>query len=149
MPIQEGEISLENLKFRAWDKFDKAMLDVHGINYDAEGIWTKEIFDDEDTGDFIYFCDIELLQSTGLKDKNDTEIFEGDIVKFNNSKGLVEFGRYIDDEYINYGLDGWLVSKEYNGIRIDTPLTEYVLNPYFSIEIIGNKFENIDLLEEE
>ena len=49
-------------KFRAWDKFDKEMLDVHGINYDADGVWTKEMIDDESNGEFIYFSDIELLQ---------------------------------------------------------------------------------------
>ena len=40
-------MNLENLKFRAWDKFDKKMLEVHGINFDAQGIWTREMIDDE------------------------------------------------------------------------------------------------------
>ncbi|HFO0982158.1 hypothetical protein [Staphylococcus aureus] len=36
------------LKFRAWDKYEKTMLDVHRINFDEYGVWTCELIDDED-----------------------------------------------------------------------------------------------------
>ncbi|HDG5860057.1 TPA: hypothetical protein PF291_001513 [Staphylococcus aureus] len=72
-------------KFRAWDEDEKTMLDVHGIHFDACGIWTNEMFDDEDDGNFIPFSDVKLLQHTGLKDKNNNEIYAGDIVEFDIS----------------------------------------------------------------
>ena len=90
-----------------------------------------------------------LMQSTGLKDKNGKEIFEGDILKENSMVGIVKFGRYLDYEYIQYGLDGWLFSEKLKLGFVDTPLTEYVLDPHCSIEVIGNKFEHPHLLEEE
>ena len=125
-------------KFRAWDKFDKVMLDVHGINYDAEGIWTKEVFDDEDTGDFIYFCDIELLQSTGLKDKNGKLIYEGDILHHKVQGTGVVFYPY-RDTMASFGIIN--VNTNFRRNLQDTAKAGY--------EIIGNKFEQPHLLEEE
>lgn len=128
-------------KFRAWDKFEKEMLEVHGINYDADGVWTKEVFDEEDTGDFIYFTDIELLQSTGLLDKNGKEIYEGDIVTAMSEgiKGTGVVRRRIDGYWFMY--PAWQNGQSWKLVVSEQGDTD--------VEIIGNKFEHPHLLGED
>ncbi|MDT0702001.1 YopX family protein [Mammaliicoccus sciuri] len=128
-------------KFRAWDKFDKEMLNVHGINYDAEGVWTKEMIDDESDGGFIYFSDIELLQSTGLFDKNGKEIFEGDLILTENGVEEVTF----TTQNNCYGV--YLQYEKMFNTPIDYYATRISLD-HIKGEIIGNKFEHPHLLGE-
>lgn len=118
-------------KFRAWDTFDKEMLDVHGINYDADGVWTKEMIDDESDGEFIHFSDIELLQSTGLFDKNGKEIFEGDILKYRDEYRVVEM---YDGAWIARAGEKRLIVK---------------MAVLSGAKIIGNIFEHPHLLGED
>ena len=120
-------------KFRAWDKFEKEMLEVHGINYDADGVWTKEVFDEEDTGDFIYFTDIELLQSTGLKDINGKEIFEGDIVRNN----------YGEHGHIKWLRGGFVYHEDGANFYL------FSIGAGQPFEIVGNIYEHPHLLGEE
>ncbi|MDL0112330.1 YopX family protein [Mammaliicoccus sciuri] len=119
-------------KFRVWDKFEKEMLDVHGINYDADGVWTKEMIDDERDGEFIHFSDIELLQSTGLFDKNGTEIYEGDIVKHDPVPNPFISNGYF--EIIQARSGEWRMDN-YRGGQV-------LAFSNHEVEVIGNKFEH-------
>jgi len=117
---------MKEIKFRAWDKIEQRW-------YDKVLEW---IFD-RPKGSIgqhpIIPKDTIFMQSTNLKDKNGKEIFDGDIVKFDDGTIMNVF----------QSEDGsWVLDEEDNSYKAFK-----VYNQQEIIEIIGNKFENPELLE--
>ena len=103
-----------------------------------------------------------IMQSTGLKDKNGQEIFEGDILKFND-----EWNEYCHEGYVDGSVEGVNYVEvvkgeacfEFGKTRYpesslfiymeDEHLSfaELVKDKDFGFEIIGNIYENPELLE--
>lgn len=86
-------------------------------------------------------------QYTGLKDKNDIEIYEGDIVKCKLVNQINRNGKWInEDVYENYEV---IFSKEDLGFRFKDQWMSIWKFEKCELEVIGNIYENKKLLEEE
>lgn len=121
-------------KFRAWDKTDKEMYLVDEINFNRGEF--------ESIGDGITFLrgadKVELMQSTGLHDKNGKEVFVGDIIKC--TRGCPH-EVYLEKEYGGTYVGG-MPAIYLKGIREGYAWTG-------AEEILGNIYENPELLEVE
>lgn len=120
-------------KFRAYDGGSlNRMYQPDEVMVGDGNIWI--IDEDSVAGDWIVNNDIHLMQSTGLKDKNGKEIFEGDILGTKDGllNGVIEY---------RSDLGMWTNSLiRYNNF-------ERLCNVATSREIIGNIYENPELLE--
>lgn len=132
-------------KFRAYSKEENEMYYPHN---DKNVDWTI----DDETGFIAPLVNLgngmwgmidkyELMQSTGLKDKNGVEIFEGDIVLADDVKKIVTFGEQEHEEDF-----GDLIY--YIGFNVYTKMGYSSVIPV-DYEVIGNIWQNIELLEEQ
>ena len=115
---KRGMIMSREIKFRIWDKINRMWLRCFNVN----------LFD---IGDLP---NVELMQYTGLKDKNGKEIYEGDIVILNDTE---EENRCV----VKYKYGSYIL--------VDGDLRENLSNVEDRfLEVIGNIYENKNLLEE-
>ena len=136
-------------RFRAWNKATKEMYgadEIIAINFEEKEICVQTIYFEQglpDSRDLDYydFDDIVLMQSTGMRDKNDREIFEGDILKVTDGDERTNFpdggiGTICGlDEIFVWYIDG----QVHNGL--------FDISQEYYIEVIGNIYENQELLE--
>ncbi|HFU4076803.1 TPA: YopX family protein [Streptococcus suis] len=125
------------IKFRAWEIAGKRMVLVGSIDFRNKFIeYTYSPYNDLK---FLDFCDVVLMQSTGLFDKNGKEIFESDIVEWKHKdtgqlvRGIVKY----DTELGFWGM----TDVRFNDLRA----IGYLANQ--KVTVLGNIYENPKLLE--
>ena len=127
---------MREIKFRAWFEPEVKMIYMHG-----------EIHISTFLGKYVS-TNSKLMQFTGLKDKNGKEIYEGDVVENGNGVYLIIYydnGKAMFRQRVcskkNVEEQGYEWQEKIED-RTDLSLEENWK------EIIGNKFENPELLEE-
>lgn len=148
---------MRDIKFRAWLKDDKRMVEVRSIDFHEEGNIITVNYNDIFGFEFNE-NEIELMQYTGLKDKNGKEIYEGDIVKFeghgyisNVQCGEVIFKNgcfgieYITDIARKYEWDKTFHQIGKTEKWVDMNGSGTITYTY---EVIRNVYQNRELLEE-
>lgn len=127
-------------RYRAWIKTENCFADyiesirfyINEIDLCWGGICESDCFD---------FKDVILMQSTGLKDKNGKEIFEGDVVRQVRTQPTTENETITGVVTMLEG--AWLIMNDCEQLASD------LWSETDENEIIGNIYENKDILEEE
>lgn len=162
---------MREIKFRVWFKnhhkmviLDKMYIDheMSCLGFTADGLEHDGLpgaFDNDDQ-------DVEVMQYTGLKDKNGKEIYEGDIVNFVDER-ITNYEPTGADQSLNtfdahghllqekravlFSDGGWIVQSDYyikgtqvGGMAYDSVNLYHIL----SMEVVGNIYESQELLGE-
>ena len=131
-------------KYRAWDKEQKCWIKIAALNFDEDGeMWYLAPAMD-DFNPIYYENELgktwELMQSTGFKDKNGTEIFVGDIVI--HTQKSINYGDVYHHSYAE-------VFQQQNGAYRIRGKDIYGTDAYGArknLKVVGNIYEHAELL---
>ena len=121
---------MRKIKFRGWHTEGKEMVYMHQLPLHSR--YPKRSLADVFSNLHMNWV---LMQYSGVKDKEGAEIFEGDIIKTGDNKfrGVVEYESHC-----------YHINRYQHGVKMASGINMY----YSGIQVIGNIYENKDLLNE-
>lgn len=124
------------IAFRAWDKENKVMYEVKKVDFSEQKVFCKQYYLND-----WKFSEIELMQYTGLKDKNGKDIYEGDILSYPKEEQIISI-RW-DKSGANWQFD------EHNNFDdgVGRGNWDFNIGIAKNCKIIGNIYENPELLD--
>lgn len=127
-------------KFRAWDTTNKEMFkDTFAITKSGQVVVVEQE-SVASSPDYVFVDHLVIMQSTGLKDKNGKEIFEGDVVRQVRTQPTTENETITGVVTMIEGT--WLIMNDCE------QLASKLWSETDENEIIGNIYENPELLED-
>ena len=125
---------MREIKFRAWIENEKRMKEVLGFRFHLRDVLLEN-------GQIEDFKCVEIMQFTGLKDKDGKEIYEGDILGSLYegelcAEGIVSYSEELGN-YLLVGVDEYASDSDYC----------YDADEWNQLEVIGNIYENPELME--
>ena len=129
------------IKFRAWLRYEKEMSEVLVLDNQEEKVFVVR---KDGAAGWRMFAEVELMQYTGLKDKNGTEIYDGDYIRYSartiNGSIFTHVCRVFQHESGTWRIEGY---REDNH-SYETKGTVYAT--HLICEVIGNIYEHNHLL---
>lgn len=126
-------------RYRAWDSAKKEIFkDTFAITESGQVVVVEQE-SVASSPDYVFVDHLVIMQSTGLKDKNGKEIFEGDIVRQVRTQPITENETITGVVIMIEG--AWLIMNDCE------QLASYLWSETDENEIIGNVYENPELLE--
>lgn len=127
-------------RYRAWDKEFKEMVQVDALVFDEQII--KATYKNgnvvkEDLKNYV------LMQSTGLRDKNGKEIFEGDVLTTGKRTGVVKNHRTLGFYLNDTRGDNWWFGSDVDLAEFE----DFTRDVARKIGILGNIYTNPELVE--
>lgn len=129
-------------KIRAWDTEKKTMYNVRQIDFRGGEFRSSE-------NEWMKFDNVIFMQSTGMKDKNGAEIYEGDILLSTASENQEDWKKwqvhYADGRFL---IDYKQIPKDKRK-RANLELEDLCEDNVwlYGLEVIGNIYENPELME--
>lgn len=130
---------MKEIKFRAWNKLANKMYSHKKLEEMLVNLTKNDFI----AGIFLPLnSDNEIMQYTGLNDKNGNEIYEGDILK-GTTKGNSD--EILAITYVKWDRGQFDLFTEMTSDSWEDALFNYM--QFFDVEVMGNIYENPELLD--
>ena len=131
---------MRDIRFRAWLQHEKEMSEVLVLDNQEEKVFVVR---KDGAAGWRMFAEVELVQYTGLKDKNGTEIYDGDYIRYSartiNGSIFTHVCRVFQHESGTWRIEGYHEDNH----SYETKGTVYAA--HLICEVIGNIYENPEL----